>query len=188
MTTLRFSRAFSTALLAAGICAIGSGADIRLPSDGVTRTSRPVRLLRTWEEAIKVNGRDSARRVRILFDYSRGVALEESYDRRGVLRASRTITQAMPAPSAEEIAEAFRLTRAASELESIFGRFSVVLEGGFLLEEESGKPCGPGSRCLHVFLLSADRAGLIRRVVVDLGSRRIVYPLYTPPEPETHGR
>jgi hypothetical protein len=49
-------------------------------------------------------------------------------------------------------------------------------------------PCGPGSRCLHVFLLSSDRAGTIRRVVVDLVKREVVYPVYVPAPDQGHGR
>ena len=172
------------ALLAVAAAGASAGA-LTLPlsvesQTEVTRTSRPVRLLRSWYETIKVGGREAPRRVDVLFDYRKGVALQYSYDAKGVLRSSRTITQSLPAPSPEEIAEAFAIVRGDRSLSSIFTRFAVVTEGGFLLQEEPGMPCGPGSRCLHVFLLSSDRAGLIRRVVVDLVTRSIPYPVYMP--------
>ncbi|MEP6993708.1 MAG: hypothetical protein ABI968_04225 [Acidobacteriota bacterium] len=147
---------------------------------GVTRTSRPVRLLRSWEENVKIGKREEPRRVQILIDYAKGQARQDSYDLRGRLLSSRTFTRGMPAPSPEEIAEAFDLVRADPGFASIFARFSVVLEGGFLLEEDAGMPCGPGTRCVHVMLLSSDRSGLIRHVVVDLAARFIPYPVYTP--------
>jgi hypothetical protein len=146
----------------------------------VTRTSRPVRLLRSWSETVKAFGRDYPRRVEVLFDYAKGVARENSYDSYGLLRSSRTMTQNMPAPSPEEIAEAFGIARRDPSLAPLFARFSVVTEGGFLLQEEEGMPCGPRTRCLHVFLLSSDRSGLIRRLVVDLVTRSIPYPVYMP--------
>ena len=46
-------------------------------------------------------------------------------------------------------------------------------------------PAGPGARCLHVFLLSSDRAGLIERVVVDLARQKIAYRNYVPPTRRT---
>lgn len=154
----------------------------------VTRTSRPVRLLRSWMETVKVGGREYPRQVEVLFDYSKGVAREDSYDRSGSLLASRTMTESMPAPSPEEIAEAFGIARSDPSLAPLFDRFRVVTEGGFLLQEEEGMPCGPGSRCLHVFLLSSDRSGLIRRLVVDLVTRSIPYPVYMPSEFGNHER
>jgi hypothetical protein len=154
----------------------------------VTRTSRPVRLLRSWYETVKIGGREYPRRVEVLFDYAKGLAREYSYDRNGLLRASRTMTQNMPAPSPEEIAEAFGIARRDPSLASLFARFSVVTEGGFLLQEEEGMPCGPRSRCLHVFLLSSDRSGLIRRLVVDLVTRSIPYPVYMPSAVAGHER
>jgi hypothetical protein len=154
----------------------------------VTRTSRPVRLLRSWTETVKVRGREYPRRVEVLFDYANGLARENSYDSNGVLRESRTMTQNMPAPSPEEIAEAFAIARREPSLASLFARFSVVTEGGFLLQEEEGMPCGPGTRCLHVFLLSSDRSGLIRRLVVDLVTRSIPYSVYMPSTVGSHER
>jgi hypothetical protein len=147
----------------------------------VTRTSRPVRLLRTWEENIKAGGREFPRRVEVVFDYGEGIARQNYYTLDGELVGSKRITQNMPAPSREEIAEAFALVERDPNFAPLFSRFRVVSEGGFLLQEGPGKPCGPGSRCLHVFLLSSDRAGLIRRVVVDLVKRDIPYTAYVPP-------
>lgn len=146
----------------------------------VTRTSRPVRLLRTWEENIKMGARELPRRVEVIFDYGEGVARENYYTLDGELVGSRKITQNMPRPSPEEIAEAFALVQRHPDFSPLFSRFRVVPDGGFLLQEDRGKPCGPGSRCLHVFLLSSDRAGLIRRVVVDLVKRDIPYKAYVP--------
>lgn len=179
------------ALLAAAAAGASAGAWALTPPVGsqaeITRTSRPVRLLRSWYETVKVGDREVPRRVDVLFDYAKGVARQNSYDARGILRSSRIITQSLPAPSPEEIAEAFALVRGDASLASIFARFRVVTEGGFLLQEEPGMPCGPGARCLHVFLLSSDRAGLIRRVVVDLVSRSIPYPVYMPSTSSTGG-
>ena len=148
----------------------------------VTRTSRPVRLLRTWEEPVKTaSGHEYARRVELVIDYRKGVAYENFYSVDGAQLGAKKIAQTLPAPSPEEIEEAFGMVRDEPDLARLFARFHPVLEGGFVLEEGRGKPCGPGARCLHVFLLSSDRAGLIERVVVDLARQKIAYRNYVPP-------
>jgi hypothetical protein len=84
-----------------------------------------------------------------------------------------------PSPSRAEIDEAFEVVRADPE----FAKIKAVFEGGFLLTEGPSRPCGPGSRCLRVFLLSPDRAETIRQVVVDLVKRRVVYDDFAPRSP-----
>jgi hypothetical protein len=150
-------------------------------AEGVTRTSRPVRLLRSWEETVKASsGREFARRVDVVFDYGKGLARENFYTLDGKLYGHRGLGAGNPAPSAEEIQEAFDIVRADPEFARIFQRFKVVFEGGFVLLEDEGAPCGPGSRCLRVFLLSSDRAGTIRQVVVDLVKQDVAYNDFIP--------
>lgn len=153
----------------------------------VTRTSRPVRLLRTWEGSIKAGARELPRRIEVVFDYAEGVARENYYTLDGNLVGSRKITQNMPRPSEEEMAEAVALVRADPELGRIASRRSAVFDGGFALEEGRGERCGPGSRCLLVQLISPDRVGLIRWVAVDLVTRGIAYRAYAP-DSERPGR
>jgi len=176
----RFALVLGTVALAVGVSESARAADLGKPSTAVTLTSRPVRLLRQWHETVKVDGRDYPRTVRLVFDYAKGEAREESYDTRGVLRVTKRYTQTLPVPSKQEVDEAYDVVRGDPALASIFARFRVVLEGGFPYEEGPGMPCGPGARCVHVLLLSSDRSGLIRRVVVDLSSRTIPYLAYTP--------
>lgn len=174
-------RRLSTALFVTLAVSLPVSAALAETQAAVTRTSRPVRLLRSWEETIKATGgREYPRRVEVVFDYRQGVARENYYTQDGRLYGSRKITQNMPAPSPEEIAEADSIVRADAAFAPIFSRFNVVPEGGFLLQEDRGEPCGPGTRCLHIFLLSSDRAGMIRRVVVDLVKRDIPYRAYVP--------
>ncbi len=152
------------------------------PENAVTRTSRPVRLLRTWDETIKApNGRDYVRRVELVFDYGRGIAQERYFYGAGRrIDGTRDIKQSQPSPSPEEIAEARDLVRQDPELGRIAARRNAVFEGGFILEEGRGRRCGPGSRCLQIQLLSPDRAGLVRWTVVDLVKREIAYPVFVP--------
>jgi len=152
-----------------------------LPSR-ITRTSRPMRLLRSWEEPGKSEAGEQARRVDVFVDYSSGEAWESFTSASGEPLGRMEIAIGSPRPSPEEIAEAFQFARKSPELALTFKRYpSLVLEGGFILQEPQGSPCGPQTRCLHVFLLSPDRAGLIRRIVVDLSHLRLAYKTYTPP-------
>jgi len=152
------------------------------PAEIVDGTSRPVRLLRSWEESVKApNGSEYVRRVDLVFDYERGFAQERySSGAAGLVYGTRDIKQSQPSPSTEEIAEAFDLIRQDAELGRIVARRNIVLEGGFILEEGRRKRCGPGSRCLQIQLLSPDRTGLVRWTVVDLVKRQIAYPVFVP--------
>jgi hypothetical protein len=159
-----------------------SGGRGSLPASRITRTSRPIRLLRSWEEPVKTDAGESSRRVDVIIDYRAGQAWERFTSTNGDPLGRMPIAVGSPRPSPEEIAEAFQLVRRAPELALTFKRYpNLVLEGGFILEEPPGSPCDPQTRCLHVFLLSPDRAGLIRRVVVDLSNLRLAYRIYTPP-------
>ncbi len=153
-----------------------------LPAErGVDVTSRPVRLLRTWNETVKLpDGSEYVRRVELVFDYGRGVAQERYYTADSRFYGRRDIKQSQPSPSAAEIEEAMDIVRRDSELGRIVAGKRAVLEGGFILEEGRGRPCGPGSRCLQIQILSPDREGLVRWAVVDLVARRIPYRLYVP--------
>ena len=93
---------------------------------------------------------------------------------------NRRIVVNPPAPSQEEIQEAFLIVRRDAETRRILERFTAQLEGGFLIEEGRGKACGPGARCLLIQILSADRAGLIRVVGVDLVKQSIPYRTFLP--------
>jgi hypothetical protein len=153
-----------------------------LPPSRITRTSRPMRLIRSWEEPDKSEAGEQPRRVDVFVDYSSGEAWERFTSAFGEPLGRMAIAIGSPRPSPEEIAEAFQLARKSPELALTFKRYpSLVLEGGFILQEPQGSPCGPQTRCLHVFLLSPDRAGLIRRIVVDLSHLRLAYKTYTPP-------
>jgi len=159
-----------------------TGARGSVPPSRITRTSRPVRLLRSWEEPVKSEAGESSRRVDVIVDYATGQAWERFSSPAGEPLGRMAIAVGSPRPSPEEIAEAFQLVRRSPDLSLTFKRYpNLVLEGGFILQEPPGSPCDPQTRCLHVFLLSPDRAGLIRRVVVDLSNQRLAYRIYTPP-------
>ncbi len=144
----------------------------------VTRdpSGRPTgtRLLRTWRDTVKLGGRDVPRIVEIVYDYEAGVARRRVYNADGVLVADQPLAD-QPQPSPEEIAEAVAIIRADPELGKLARRVGANFEGGFLLREAAGEPCGPGSRCLQIFMLSQSRFGLHRRSAVDMRNEVIAH-------------
>ena len=177
-TTRRRTPGILALAIAAAACA---AALVAQSGPDVTETSRPVRLLRSWEEPVKrPDGSEAPRRVQLLFDYDKGIGWESFSTPEGEPLGTMKLGFGHPAPSQVEIDEAFQIVRDDAEFARVFRRFKVVFEGGFILIEGRGRPCGPGSRCLRVFLLSSDRSGTIRQVVVDLTKQRVAYDDFAP--------
>ena len=167
------SRSLPLALLAAS----GSLAD---EPPRTADSARPaMRVIRAWEESVGPGAGAPKRRVELVFDYRQGILRRRVRDESGQLVSDRSVN-GHPRPSPEEIREAFDLVRGDRELGPLLQRSRGHLDGGFLLAEAPGAPCGPGSRCLQVFLLSESRLELIRRTVVDLVPGRIAYRDYPP--------
>jgi hypothetical protein len=152
----------------------------KTPPIATTAGEHRTRLLHSYMDTIKEDGRDVERRVDVVFDYTEGIAHHLIYGLDGALISDVAITANQPQPSSEEIAEAQAVLMADPELSGIVQRTGAVFEGGFVLEEAAGA-CGPRTRCLQILLLSSDRYGLVRRVVVDLTKQGIAYSNYTPP-------
>jgi len=144
-----------------------------------SRHATDVRVVRSWRDTVKIRGRDEPRRVEIVFDHGAGVARRRIYDADDHLVSEEELADP-PQPSSEEIAQAFAKVRKDPELGSLLRRNRAVLDGGFLLREAEGEPCGPGSRCIQVFMLSESRWDLHRRSVVDLRRGRIAHPNLPP--------
>lgn len=138
-----------------------------------------VRVLHAWNEPVKQGGPEQGYRVEVVFDYAAGEARQLVYDATGRL-VERRVLVTQPRPTAEELAEAFAVIRADRTLGPLLAQHRGVLDGGFLLQEEAGKPCGPGTRCLQIDLLSADRRTSLRMVAADLVSgtirHRVLHP------------
>lgn len=158
-----------------------SGAEKGQQAGGEVKGSR-VRVIRSWPEPVTVNGNTALGRVEILFDYDEGVAIERviAADGKVVSSTVRRKGEGAPRPTPEEIAEAKDLVLADEELARIIDQAGAELDGGFILNEGAGKPCGPGTRCIQVQVLTADRLGFIRWVVVDLTKQSFAYRTYMP--------
>ncbi len=133
-----------------------------------------IHVVRSWRDTVKIRGRDEPRTVEIVFDRGAGVARRRVYNADGALVSDEELAH-QPQPSAEEIADAVATVRRDPELGSLLRRNRAVLDGGFLLREAEGEPCGPRSRCLQVFMLSESRRDLLRRSAIDLSRERIAH-------------
>lgn len=175
--------------LVALLALVGTGAAMAAASAGEAGDHR-LRLIRSWPETVTFQGRSAAGRVEVWFDYTDGVAIHKTVVNAkgpgGVDQVVKTEKFApgvgLARPSAEEIAEAIALVREDKEMARIIASTQAELDGGFQLFESADKACGPGTRCLQIQLMTQDRLGLIRNVVVDLTKQEIVYRTFTPAE------
>lgn len=132
-----------------------------------------VRVLRTWDDSVKLEGHDVYRRVEIVFDYARGEAFQRTYDAGGQLLDEHQAPT--PRPSQEELAEALAIVNGDLELAPRIRTDQLRLEGGFTLREPAGKPCAQGSRCLQIFATKPQGEAPSFRAVVDLVSGQVIY-------------
>lgn len=157
------------------------------PKPSAPASQPRTRVLRVWEDTIKDGDREIARQVQIVFDYDTGVAWEVAFDASGKILSNRRLISNVPQPSPEEFDEAVGILQADVEVGRIMARTSAVPQGGFLLEEKAGRGCGPRTRCIQILLMADNSVGLLRRVVVDLVSRKVIYAAYTPQQ-DTMGK
>ena len=158
-----------------------------LPGDASKQVVAPASqrheaLLRSWQDRAKIDGRDQPLRFEIVFDYRLGITRRRVYDAHDQLISDEVIPE-QPRATAAEIAKAFDTVRRDPELGRLARSVNAKLDGGFLLRETEGRPCGPRTRCLQVYILSESRLELHRRPVVDVSQRgRIAHRDYQPSE------
>jgi hypothetical protein len=187
------ARALATSGLALSLAAAVYGVLTQPPRDahgapsaqlGPPATRRHEAVLRSWLDSVKIDGRDEARLVEIVFDHELGAARRRTYDAQDWL-ISDEVLAGQPRPTNAEIAEAFDTVRRDPELGQLARSANAIIDGGFLLREAPGEPCGPPARCLQVYMFSEDGHEELRRPIVDMSPRaRIVYRDYQPSAPD----
>jgi hypothetical protein len=154
-------------------------AQVAAPANG-----RHEAVLHRWLDRVKIDGRDEARLVEIVFDYELGAARRRVYDAQDWL-ISNEVLAGQPRATSAEIAEAFDTVRRDPELGQLARSTNAIIDGGFLLREAPGEPCGPPARCLQVYLFTEDGHEELQRPIVDMNPRaRIVYRDYQPDPPD----
>ena len=147
-------------------------------SAGSAGAADGVRVLRAWGDDVEVAGKTVRGRVELVFDYDQGLPFEQIYDDKGQL-VDRRPGPRIPTPSREEIDEAIAVVTADPTMGAVIDAHKAYVDGGFILDESGGKPCGPRSRCLQIFAFRTDAGEVpLFRAVVDLtkdGASSIVY-------------
>ena len=155
-------------------------APIALAQNSTADERERTRILRTWSEPVKLgNGDRGTYHHEVIFDYETGVTRQVVRDDAGALVADFPIQQIRPTP--EEFDEAVEILMAEQDFQAIRAARPFEADGGFILVQDEGQACGPGSRCLQIDLLDAtDRTQRVRYVVVDLVSQTVAYPNFNP--------
>lgn len=159
---------------------------------GATASEHRTRVVKTWPEEVIQGGQRIPARMEIVFDYTDGVAIHRLVVKGATADAPERVLSSktfepgygVPRPSSEEIQEALDIVRGDKEIAKVISATKAVLDGGFQIFEPAGKPCGPGTRCLKVQLMTDNRLGFIRNVIVDLTKQAIVYSTYLPSDGE----
>jgi hypothetical protein len=163
----------SVRTLVAGVVALAAAI-----GSGTASGADGVRVLRAWDEDVEVAGHAMRGRVELVFDYEQGLAFEQIYDAKGQLLERRPGPR-IPTPSRAEIDEAIAVVSADPAMGAIIEAHKAYVDGGFILDESAGKPCGPRSRCLQIFAFRTDAGEApLFRAVVDLtknGASSIVH-------------
>lgn len=134
----------------------------------VVAADTAVRVLRAWDETVEVGDRTVKGRIELIFDYDQGLGFENVYGEDGALLERRPGPR-VPTPSREEIDVAIGIVTDDPVLGQVIRDLQAYVDGGFILDEAAGKPCGPRTRCLQIFAFRRGAGEVpLFRAVVDL--------------------
>lgn len=138
------------------------------PAHSVGAAETSERVLRAWDETVEVADGTVRGRIELVFDYDQGLGFENVYGEDGALIERRPGPR-IPTPSREEIDVAIGIVTDDPTLGQIIRDLQAYVDGGFILDEEAGKPCGPRTRCLQIFAFRRGAGEVpLFRAVVDL--------------------
>ena len=153
-----------TKRLAAGFPAVA----LAIAAVTVSAADPAVRVLRGWDEIIDTADGPAKGRIELVFDYEQGLGFENVYDTHGNLIERRPGPR-VPTPSREEIDAAIDIVSNDPVLGQVIRDLQAYVDGGFILDEDAGKPCGPRTRCLQIFAFRRGAGEVpLFRAVVDL--------------------
>jgi len=169
------------------IAGLSSSAGVGGVGASITKASSDIRLpdyvaVRRYDDVFREAGRDVPVTVEYGWDYRRSSAIERIYDRGGTtLRSERQMPGLTLNVTDAELELAFALARENPELRELLSQPDLNFYGGFSFEEPEDAVCRPGSRCVHVIVSAGDGSRSVAHAIVDLASRKVVHPFYTPP-------
>ncbi len=150
------------------IAALVAAVAVIVTASSAVAADTSVRVLRAWDETVEIGDRTVKGRIELIFDYEQGLGFENVYGSDGALLERRPGPR-VPTPSREEIDVAIGIVTSDPVLGQIIGDLQAYVDGGFILDEEAGKPCGPRTRCLQIFAFRRGAGEVpLFRAVVDL--------------------
>jgi hypothetical protein len=136
-------------------------------------------LVREYVDSVKTPDGDQYQRVSYGWDYERGVAVERRETMEGHKISESEIPALTMIATDPEMNYAYYLVTHHPDLSAIARRSDARMYGGFSYREPDDPHCNRGARCVHVMISGGiDGEKALGHAIVDLMSRRVVYPFY----------
>lgn len=139
--------------------------------------------VREYVDMNKVNGKDEYARVRLSWDYDKGMTIVETFDMNHNPISTKEEPGLTPNATEQETARAIALVKAEPKLKSVVNQPGLFFHSGFIYRDGRDKFCGAFSRCVHVFVSGGDDSGVpLGHAIVDLMRDSVVHPFFAPEE------
>jgi hypothetical protein len=159
------------------------------PGLSAARASRDIQLpalvpVRRYDDVFRENDADVPVIVEYIWDYQRGLGVEQVYTRDGKPRSRRDLPGYTMNFTDLEMELAFALAREHVQLGPLLREPGLNFYGGFAYFDASDADCRQGSRCVHVIVSGGDDGQRpVVHAIVDLMKRKVVHPFYGPDNP-----
>lgn len=177
-----------TSILIAGAALVVVGCASAPPTAPTSEVAKTERFrgklyVREYVDMNKVDSKDVYTRIRMFWDYDRGVTVVETFDMDKNLLSTVDEPGLTPNATEEEIARAIELTKAEPQLRDIVSRPGIFFHAGFIYRDGSDSVCAAHSRCIHVFVSGGADSGIpLAHAIVDLMTDKVVHPFFAPEE------
>jgi hypothetical protein len=136
-------------------------------------------VVRDYMDSQKIDGADRTLHIQYGWDYTRGTAVQKTFEKDGALRESLDQPTLTLQATDAEMDYAYALVKAEPSLHEFSLRQDALYQGGFSLREPGSRDCDIGSRCVHVVVAGGQDGGLsLAHAIVDLMKRKVVEAHY----------
>lgn len=136
-------------------------------------------IIADYSDAVKTDNGREVRRIQVVYNWDEGATYTYTYDKSGK-KTNTSVIYGPHTPSEAEVAEALDIVLAHAEVIAIKQRQAgISIDGGFPFEASKGA-CARPARCLQMFLFDAEN--VVRHMLVDMRTRKVVDSDYIPPQ------
>lgn len=136
-------------------------------------------IIDDYHDAVKTDNGREVRRIQVVYNWDEGATYTYTFDKSGK-KTQTSVVYGPHTPSEDEIAEALDIVLAHPDVITIQQRQAgITIDGGFPFEAAEGV-CARPARCLQMFLFDAEN--VVRQMLVDMRTRRVVDSDYIPPQ------